>query len=532
MAVPPEISIVSMPVDQRLIPETISSVKPGFGHCLAVTEDGRVFAWGKGKQALGLRGKMEDTKQPLLVDALPSPACKSYEAVAEAVEGEEQKVYVSGGEETSSRGSKEYVTAIAAGDFHSAALTNNGRVYTWGMGSRGQLGHGGLLGYDTPRLLRGVLRRRIVAISCGYAHTCLLSDANVLYTFGAGDSGQLGHGTTECEVKPRALHSRLLNGHRLVGATCGAKHTMIWTESGRAFAFGDNSCGQLGVVTEDASLEARGISNLSSAQQRTSGVGAAQRTGSSQGSVRAGSRLTSMPGCGDGGAPPAIESVTLTFNVKRRTSPEPVWLPEGEECASASCGFVHSGIVTKSGSLFLCGLNLAGRLGLPDDFSAKMIGMPVRVYLAGEATAVLCLKRATIVSTTVGMLIFGDDNWKKYLDRWNSYRPQAQVVPHPLIAPPLPPTLHTLLPTPSPTSPSPTPLSPARSVRSRSRSTTLHTPTRRSVSSSRRASAAPPSSARTTPEPPPPKNPKASTKPSEPTRPKSGDKVKPKSKGK
>ena len=50
-----------------------------------------------------------------------------------------------------------YVTAVQAGDEHSAAVTEDGELYTWGRGDSGQLGLGDTLGRWWPTALQGLV---------------------------------------------------------------------------------------------------------------------------------------------------------------------------------------------------------------------------------------------------------------------------------------------------------------------------------------------------------------------------------------
>ena len=63
------------------------------------------------------------------------------------------------------------VVSVAAGSMHSAAVTDEGAVYTWGRGSYGRLGHGeasGLLGVCETE--RGV---HVCTCSTVHVHVCV-----------------------------------------------------------------------------------------------------------------------------------------------------------------------------------------------------------------------------------------------------------------------------------------------------------------------------------------------------------------------
>ncbi|KAK2577382.1 hypothetical protein KPH14_003497 [Odynerus spinipes] len=135
----------------------VFSVSCGHCHTLAVTNNG-VYAWGSSQFGqLGL-GKVLQCSSPELITAL------AQEVIIDAV----------------------------AGQYHSIALTADGRVFTWGWGVHGQLGHGNTDKRITPTLVTSLLGIFIKHISAGHAHSLALSDEGVVYAFGCNVFGQLG----------------------------------------------------------------------------------------------------------------------------------------------------------------------------------------------------------------------------------------------------------------------------------------------------------------------------------------------------
>ena len=127
-------------------------------HTIACSRDGLAYSWGDGyKGKLGL-GSQESTGLPTLIDP------------------------------THFLG--ERVVRVSCGGIHSAAVTDGGRVFTWGCGSDGRLGHAEAKGHrylfrsDVPRLVEELAPqekvddkpRRCIALSCSYYHTAVLCD--------------------------------------------------------------------------------------------------------------------------------------------------------------------------------------------------------------------------------------------------------------------------------------------------------------------------------------------------------------------
>ncbi|NXT67061.1 HERC5 ligase, partial [Chaetops frenatus] len=108
---------------------------------------------------------------------------------------------------------------IAAGGAHSTAVSLSGAVYSWGKNSFGQLGLGDMKDRDCPTYVGALEHWRTVFISCGADHTAVLSKEGLVCTFGAGGSGQLGHNSTRNELRPRVVAE--LWGARVSHIACG-----------------------------------------------------------------------------------------------------------------------------------------------------------------------------------------------------------------------------------------------------------------------------------------------------------------------
>lgn len=83
----------------------------------------------------------------------------------------------------------QHIVDVVAGQYHSMALTASGLVYTWGWGIHGQLGHGTSNNEYIPRLL--TFNQPIVKIASGYAHSLILTSQGKIYGFGSNIYGQL-----------------------------------------------------------------------------------------------------------------------------------------------------------------------------------------------------------------------------------------------------------------------------------------------------------------------------------------------------
>nr|ADA84473.1 retinitis pigmentosa GTPase regulator protein 2 1-17 isoform [Danio rerio] len=119
------------------------------------------------------------------------------------------------------------VVQVACGGGHTVALTEN-EVYSFGLGQFGQLGHGTFIFESRlPRVVEHFRKGRVKHAACGENHTALITDNGLLYTFGDGRHGKLGLGEENFtnQFKP-TLCPRFLDYH-VHSVTCGGCHMLV-----------------------------------------------------------------------------------------------------------------------------------------------------------------------------------------------------------------------------------------------------------------------------------------------------------------
>ncbi|XP_030370557.1 RCC1 domain-containing protein 1 [Scaptodrosophila lebanonensis] len=84
------------------------------------------------------------------------------------------------------------VQQLVCGHEHALLLNANGDVYGWGNGLRGQLGQATLRVEETPQLLESLAGVKITHIAAGGWHSAAISAFGDLYTWGFNCNGQLG----------------------------------------------------------------------------------------------------------------------------------------------------------------------------------------------------------------------------------------------------------------------------------------------------------------------------------------------------
>ncbi len=140
------------------------------------------------------------------------------------------------------------IVDVAAGDHHTVLLSNDGTVFTFGSGVDGRLGHGDTANRHVPtKIVHGNLSgHTITGIAAGGAHTVLLSSDGTVFTFGLGSHGRLGHGDTGNRNVPVAIEHEDLTGHTIAGIAAGGSHTLLYLSDGAVLSFGQGREGALG----------------------------------------------------------------------------------------------------------------------------------------------------------------------------------------------------------------------------------------------------------------------------------------------
>lgn len=158
------------------------------------------------------------------------------------------------------------VKKMVSGVEHCLVMTSNGDVFSFGCGLRGALGHGDINSILSPMQVEGLAGLKIIDIAAGSFHSVAVSSFGDVYTWGWNTHGQLGlpkiaKHTFERTVKS---HQQVFTTPQLIeledeesvtSVSCGCKHTVLRSENNRVFSAGLNNYGQLGLATECEDVE-------------------------------------------------------------------------------------------------------------------------------------------------------------------------------------------------------------------------------------------------------------------------------------
>ncbi|KAL3568274.1 hypothetical protein D5086_030925 [Populus alba] len=140
----------------------------------------------------------------------------------------------------------ERVRLIAVGAFHNLALQEDGTLWAWGNNEYGQLGTGDTQPRSQPITVQGLSGLTLVDIAAGGWHSTALTDDGEVYGWGRGEHGRLGFGDNDKSSKMVPQRVNLLVGEDIVQVSCGGTHSVALTRDGRMYTFGRGDHGRLG----------------------------------------------------------------------------------------------------------------------------------------------------------------------------------------------------------------------------------------------------------------------------------------------
>ncbi|XP_008808052.2 PH, RCC1 and FYVE domains-containing protein 1 [Phoenix dactylifera] len=211
----------------------VELVACGEYHTCAVTLSGDLYTWGDGTHSSGLLGHGSEASH----------------WIPKKVSGQLDGLHVS---------------SVSCGPWHTAVVTSAGQLFTFGDGIFGALGHGDRRSINIPREVEALKGLRTVRAACGVWHTAAIveitdrssdsgsSSSGKLFTWGDGDKGRLGHGDREHRLVPAYVAS--LSEPSFCQVACGNDITVALTTSGRVYTMGSTVYGQLGSTEADGKV--------------------------------------------------------------------------------------------------------------------------------------------------------------------------------------------------------------------------------------------------------------------------------------
>ncbi|XP_052400223.1 secretion-regulating guanine nucleotide exchange factor isoform X1 [Carassius gibelio] len=252
LGVSPRITHSAELLHVKTLKEPVTSVAAGLRHTLASTASGCVYQWGTGLSSHAKR----------MLNPQPVPAHLSSK----------EPCIVPGFDHVTSQ-------KVVAGSTHCICLTVEGDVFLWGSNKHGQLVSESLFLPLPVALDRSLLQgERVIDVHSGWTHLVAVTESGRVFTWGRSNYGQLGQTNLSTEKESDTVTS---SGHpvevkALFGATqiaCGSEHNLALV-GGRIFSWGWNEHGMCGDGSLFDVTQPRPIPHLRDASALLIGCGA------------------------------------------------------------------------------------------------------------------------------------------------------------------------------------------------------------------------------------------------------------------
>ena len=240
-------------------------------HSIALTSDGSVWVWGLndyGQLSESTRGDLlSPVKVSGLRDIVKVQAGNRYNLALDrngfvwmwgynnsGQFGDEEESYnlkptLVGG----FSGAK--IKDIAAGDFHSLALSTEGKVFAWGANDYGQIGDGTLNSKYSPIEIPGLYGVKSV-VAEGNTSSCIKEDGTALFW------GESKFYTQDNIKVPESIKDIT----DIINIKVNSDHMVLLKKDGQSFSLGNNNFGQLGDGTysnRNSFIQLKGLSKIS-----------------------------------------------------------------------------------------------------------------------------------------------------------------------------------------------------------------------------------------------------------------------------
>ena len=271
------------------IPERVIAIYPSYYHNLAITESKKVFSWGCGTfvdgkkdgciPAMGGSNVADVGGDPQEV-LLPSKALQiSGGAYHSAILSEDGKLYTFGAAQLGQLGRKttdkaetdssglpvdtlpkpvegiegKQISHVSSGFYNTFAVAADGELYCAGENQNRQCGiQGGVMNLKKMCLVQELKEKEVVKdAKGGYCHTLILTQNGKVFSMGCGDDGQRGDGLEGDAERAILSQVHVPDKGKIKAVAAGANHSLLLTDNGAVYAFGSNEYGQCGKVNGD-----------------------------------------------------------------------------------------------------------------------------------------------------------------------------------------------------------------------------------------------------------------------------------------
>ena len=303
------------------------AVSAGGAHCQVARPDGSVWGWGMYRFGNLAEGSTAGHK-----------GCHQLPVQAQGLGG---------------KGLLANVVDLSCTVSTTCALRKDGTVWTWGLGSHGQLGNGSTKSSAVPVQVKGL--ENVVDAAAGHTHCVAAKADGTVWAWGLNDRGQLGNGS-DAKQSAVPVQVKTPDGKGflkdVIAVAAGVGHSLALQKDGTVLAWGENVVGQVG----DGTLTDRFLPVKVDGLKDVVSIGAGYYNG------LAVCKDGSLWGWGYNVFGQLGDGTTVDRHKPVRTKN-----PDGKsfitDAAKATGGSLHTLIIKKDGTMLACGCNHFGQLG-------------------------------------------------------------------------------------------------------------------------------------------------------------------------
>nr|XP_037270909.1 uncharacterized protein LOC119163078 [Rhipicephalus microplus] len=284
------------------------------------------------------------------------------------------------------------VAKVATGLYHSLAVTKDGSLFTWGWGVHGQLGHGSCADERHPRPVASLADHKIIDAYGGCGHSAALTSEGVVFTFGCNLFGQLGLGRTPKKSNPQRLD--LSEPVRLLCS--GFFQVLALLSSGRLLTWGANP--QSLRLQAQSSRRSRLQAVVAQNELLSSLAG-----GPHGGNLRHPASAAAAAALPAPGTSPMAQALLHGHQRHLLPTEVDLSAVRGPLVAMA-CGSNHALLLTQDGEIYAWGRNTEGQLGLGNRKDQKSPQLVSHLAQCSKVTQVSCGRDFSLALDAQGKL--------------------------------------------------------------------------------------------------------------------------------
>lgn len=286
----------------------------------------------------------------------------------------------------------DFVT-VSSSHAHTAALTADGSLWTWGWNGYGQLGNNSNINSSTP-IRVGAATDFYLDVSVGKFHSVAVRTDGSLWSWGGNQVGQLGNGTTNGSWVP----VRGGQGYDWTSVAAGYLHTLAIKRDGTLWAWGENDRGRLGYPISGGNINQVLPKLVGSAGDKWQKAVAGYEHSAG---IKADGSLWVWGANGEG----QLGDGTTTDRDL------PVQIMVGSRWRAVAAGIYHTLAVREDGTLWAWGNQYSGRLGNGNDNGNRRL-TPVQIGSAKTWLSVTAGDLASAATRNDGTLwVWGSGPW-------------------------------------------------------------------------------------------------------------------------